>query len=249
MRRAACGVRRAACGVRRAACGVRRAACGVRRAACDAGCVRRVSELAGWELVEGAEGGREGGAWGRERQRSDLIGQLQVTRVHCQLRRLKHKCHFGPLVVLTAVPDHRAKAFFTFAARGKQRAGRGLRAERVAGFIIFECGLERVALKLMQRRGYGGEHDRTTADNSPAAGDGTDEESGSWRSRISHSAAEEEEGEGEEWEGEEGEGEAEGGQKSLKGDASSGVLELQSVWFNFAAPPASPKNKRLEYNR
>jgi len=35
----------------------------------------------------------------------------------------------------------------------------------------------------------------------------------------------------------------------LTGDAASGVLEFKTVWFNFAAPPPSPRKRKLEYTR
>ena len=46
-----------------------------------------------------------------------------------------------------------------------------------------------------------------------------------------------------------GENQAEVENKQLEGDASSCSLEFKTVWFNFAAPPPSPKKKKLEFTR
>ncbi|KAK3599977.1 hypothetical protein CHS0354_012630 [Potamilus streckersoni] len=35
----------------------------------------------------------------------------------------------------------------------------------------------------------------------------------------------------------------------LKGDASSGVLELRTIWFHFAAPPPLPINRKADFTR
>lgn len=37
--------------------------------------------------------------------------------------------------------------------------------------------------------------------------------------------------------------------KSDKRDITSFVVELQTVWFNFAAPPHTPITKKIDYTR
>lgn len=38
-------------------------------------------------------------------------------------------------------------------------------------------------------------------------------------------------------------------QRLLKGDASSFIIELKTVWFNFAAPPRTPNTRKIDFTR
>lgn len=38
-------------------------------------------------------------------------------------------------------------------------------------------------------------------------------------------------------------------QRHLKGDASSFIIELKTVWFNFAAPPRTPNTRKIDFTR
>ena len=68
-------------------------------------------------------------------------------------------------------------------------------------------------------------------------GNSADDEASSWQSRLSVKTNDSQDpGEEEQ-------------QKDLDGDASSCVLQFKSVWFNFAAPPPSPKKRKLEFTR
>ncbi len=86
-------------------------------------------------------------------------------------------------------------------------------------------------MNLQAHAGRGGSQDRQSTQSGASVAD-----SESWQSRISIPSDATQEEEEEE-------------PASLQGDASSCVLELKSVWLNFAAPPPSPKKKKLEYTR
>ena len=157
--------------------------------------------------------------------------------------------------------------------------------EDVAGFVMFECGLEDISLRAARRDGYnskmaddhlqnvakmlqdiekeakddpavphcsciptfGGTGDGKNRRDSYAAsahsekssigGNSADDEA-SYRSRTSLPT-----------DGTEDEATMEPTAEKLKGDASSCVLEFKTVWFNFAAPPPSPRRRKLEYTR
>ena len=68
-------------------------------------------------------------------------------------------------------------------------------------------------------------------------GNSADDEASSWQSRLSVKTNDSQDV-----------GEEEG-EKDLDGDASSCVLQFKCVWFNFAAPPPSPKKRKLEFTR
>lgn len=38
-------------------------------------------------------------------------------------------------------------------------------------------------------------------------------------------------------------------QRQIKGDASSFIIELKTVWFNFAAPPRTPNTRKIDFTR
>ena len=218
-----------------------------------------------------------------ERQQEDMVGNLNIARIHFQLRRMKRDCNFSDNVFLTAIPEHRSKVLFTFqklstfpeclipfptasTSSDPQESKVSVNtAEDIAGFIMFECGLENIDLRAARRMGYqsstsNADDDITpTADtsfylpsqvsNSQSVGQdnvgadtrsnpNSDNDANSWRSDISVGASDDTNTD-----------EDELNVDSLSGDASNCVLEFKSVWFNFAAPPPSPKKKKLNYTR
>ena len=75
--------------------------------------------------------------------------------------------------------------------------------------------------------------------NASGLGNSADDEASSWHSRVSLASDEIKE------EKEDTVGEV----RKLQGDASSCSLEFKTVWFNFAAPPPSPRKRKLEYTK
>jgi len=259
-----------------------------------------------------------------EINRDDLVGSLDVSCVHFQLRRMKKHSNFSDQIFLTAIPEHRSQVQFTF--RGKNdtaeksvspvkedppgsgsstsRHGRKHPAGQVssvvgvedtAGFIMFECGLENIQVRVARRKGYeptpvtagdgpprddvkidivssepvpktsvgvepekispvietdaGGRQLSMDADaeslRSSSDGNSADDEASSHRSDHSDAAADVEQAAN----ASEPITPSSHTEDRLTGDAASGVLEFKTVWFNFAAPPPSPRKRKLEYTR
>lgn len=103
----------------------------------------------------------------------DIVGSLNIARIHFQLRRMKKHSNFSESIFLTAIPEHRSKVLFTFQkqqnseeSRLDSRAGLprvetlpapnepGNSVEDLAGFVMFECGMENINLKAARRDGY-----------------------------------------------------------------------------------------------
>jgi len=254
-----------------------------------------------------------------EINRDDLVGSLDISCVHFQLRRMKKHSNYSDEVFLTAIPEHKSQVLFSF--RGKNdvaafaadeempsgastfrqsrthHTGSGtVGVEDTAGFIMFECGLENIQARVARRKGYEPkpvtsaevpsgdgpaqgdikvdielseptmktsvkiESEKTSATveteinrrlsvdkdadslSSSSDGNSADDEASSHHSNTRPRV-------------EEGVSESEPVSPSshtedrLTGDAASGVLEFKTVWFNFAAPPPSPRKRKLEFTR
>ena len=239
-----------------------------------------------------------------ELQREDMVGNLHIARIQGQLRRMKRNSNYSDKVILTAIPEYRSKVLFTFQKQDypiNDRSSTPSRNSRledgneensdpedIAGFIMFECGLEDINLKAATRSGYHGspssldeenlqQIDRILQDikqrtqfdecsqtdsrskrfskvSTDSAGAATNfsMKSGDTRNTC-HSADDEASEVG----SIRGSRISDDGQmvdeevvsQQLQGNASSSVLEFKKVWFNFAAPPPSPKKKKLEFTR
>ncbi|XP_065078677.1 bridge-like lipid transfer protein family member 1 isoform X6 [Ochlerotatus camptorhynchus] len=85
-----------------------------------------------------------------EKQLEELIITLDVGKAHAQLRRLKN----DPVVmqdsqiVITAIPAHRSRAMFDCTKIPEEPATDGSSG---MGYIMFECGLEGVSVKIVKR--------------------------------------------------------------------------------------------------
>ncbi|XP_036340077.1 transmembrane protein KIAA1109 isoform X3 [Rhagoletis pomonella] len=83
-----------------------------------------------------------------EKQLEELVITLDVGRAHAQLRRLKTESSYGqesPIIV-TAIPEHKSKVLFELLKMSESMGGiDGI------GYIMFECGLEGVGVKVVKR--------------------------------------------------------------------------------------------------
>jgi hypothetical protein len=205
-----------------------------------------------------------------EINQDDDLGNLHIAHIHCQLRRMKRNSNFSDSVMLTAIPEYRSKVLFTF-ERGTVDSfntddtyGKSDVVEDLAGFVMFECGMEGTDLKIARRLGYdtpttseaqpgnvaggaAGRYQRSTsrdsrhddfAEATSAEFRMESETAGESPTRMSSPLADETDA-----------GNGGIGGNELKGNMSSFTLEFQTVWFNFAAPPPSPSKKKLEYTR
>ncbi|XP_058456070.1 bridge-like lipid transfer protein family member 1 isoform X4 [Malaya genurostris] len=85
-----------------------------------------------------------------EKQLEELIITLDVGKAHAQLRRLKNDSATGQdsQIVITALPTHRSRAMFDCTKIPEEPATDGTSA---MGYIMFECGLEGVSVKIVKR--------------------------------------------------------------------------------------------------
>jgi len=254
-----------------------------------------------------------------EINRDDLVGSLDVSCIHFQLRRMKKHSNYSDQVFLTAIPEHRSQVLFTF--RGKNditdksvspakeegpsststsRQGQKYHSgnvmgvggvEDTAGFIMFECGLETIQVRVARRKGY--EPKPVASGDGPAGGDvkidisysepavpttvkietettspvieartggrlSMDADAESLRSSSDGNSADDEASSHHSYTAHHVEPPVNASEPMtplsqtedrLTGDAASGVLEFKTVWFNFAAPPPSPRKRKLEYTR
>ncbi|XP_052121267.1 transmembrane protein KIAA1109 isoform X3 [Frankliniella occidentalis] len=99
-----------------------------------------------------------------DKQLEETIVALNVGKVHAQLRRFRNESSILKDAVITAIPEHCSRVLFTCArvvspSRGlhsepspqeKENASGPVAEERL-GFIMFECGLEGVSIKVVKR--------------------------------------------------------------------------------------------------
>lgn len=136
--------------------------------------------------------------------------------------------------------------------------------EEKMGFIMFECGLEDISLKFVKRLGFKNDianqtknksdihsknsgHDingqGTHNEHSPSKNSQKSDISGaSWDTKVSFPSCISECGSHNSSDKETCVGD-------IKGDASSFVIELKTVWFNFAAPPRTPNTRKIDFTR
>ncbi|KAF5398209.1 hypothetical protein PHET_08369, partial [Paragonimus heterotremus] len=105
---------------------------------------------------------------------SESVFQLNISRIHGQLRRLTRFSQFSSNVLLTAIPFESSRTFFAFEfdkdlqTNSTQPASvsRSVSSwnEQSAGWIMFECGLEKLSLSCNYRDGFGD----TVSDGKPA---------------------------------------------------------------------------------
>jgi hypothetical protein len=81
-----------------------------------------------------------------ENQLEELVMTLDIGKAHAQLRRLKNEDGLPSTTVITAIPSHRSRAMFDCTKFPEEPSDiNGL------GFIMFECGLEGISVKIVKR--------------------------------------------------------------------------------------------------
>ncbi|KAH8323336.1 hypothetical protein KR067_005364 [Drosophila pandora] len=83
-----------------------------------------------------------------EKQLEELVITLDIGRAHAQLRRLKtegQSCAQDSPIIVTAIPEHKSKVLFECL---KMPESTGIES---IGYIMFECGLEGVGVKIVKR--------------------------------------------------------------------------------------------------
>ncbi|XP_011301889.1 uncharacterized protein KIAA1109 isoform X7 [Fopius arisanus] len=216
-----------------------------------------------------------------EKQQEEIIVTLNIGKVHSQLRRLRNESSILKDAVITAIPAHYSKVLFTCTRissplkcidyylhqpsedsgrdkQGKQAGGSqateeftGGNGEDKLGFIMFECGLEGIKLKVVKRsqfeKGDNGQNEKKeteifytdsvksheeieTKDSTPAADEETtksDKKEVDDKKQTSTSLV----------------------TKMANGNTVSCIIELKTIWFNFAAPPRTPITRKIDFTR
>nr|XP_033335326.1 transmembrane protein KIAA1109 homolog isoform X11 [Megalopta genalis] len=218
-----------------------------------------------------------------EKQQEEIVVTLNIGKAHSQLRRLRNESSILKDAVITAIPAHYSRVLFTCTRitsplkcvdyymhqvvdekeKSKQSGppqateeftlGSG---EDRLGFIMFECGLEGIKLKVVKRSQFekgenGGDSKKVDTevlytdsvksqeelDNAAApAATATEPETASTNLpngvQINTSATC-----------------ASLASKAGNGNTVSCIIELKTVWFNFAAPPRTPITRKIDYTR
>ncbi|XP_031358006.1 transmembrane protein KIAA1109 isoform X3 [Photinus pyralis] len=179
-------------------------------------------------------------------KQEELVICLSVGKVHAQLRRLRNESSVLNDAIITAIPAYFSKVFFACSKADevprrtdyhlqqpaeKPNASEEVNAEEKLGFIMFECGLEGITLKLVKKslldQSGGGNECKT-----PIFCDDQKEEKLAGESRKDES-------------------DSKAVQPVMRDSAnvSSSFIEFKTVWFNFAAPPRAPITRKIDYTR
>ncbi|XP_076753670.1 transmembrane protein KIAA1109 homolog tweek isoform X3 [Xylocopa sonorina] len=218
-----------------------------------------------------------------EKQQEEIIVKLNIGKAHSQLRRLRNESSILKDAVITAIPAHYSRVLFTCtritsplkcvdyylyqfmddkektkpsgSPQATEEFTLGSGEDRL-GFIMFECGLEGIKLKVVKRSQFekgenGNDSKKVDAeifytdsvksqeelDNATASAAATSEPETTSANlhngaQINTSATC-----------------ASLVSKTGNGNTVSCVIELKTVWFNFAAPPRTPITRKIDYTR
>ncbi|KAG7214078.1 hypothetical protein KM043_001440 [Ampulex compressa] len=217
-----------------------------------------------------------------EKQQEEIIVTLNIGKAHTQLRRLRNESSILKDAVITAIPVHYSRVLFTCTrmtsppkcvdyylchlVEEKEKQSKqsgppqateeftmGTGEDRL-GFIMFECGLEGIKLKVVKRsqfeKGENGHEGKKAdgelfytdsvksqeeLDNTAASTTVEPEAESANAPNASHMSA--------------SATCASLASKVTNGNTVSCVIELKTVWFNFAAPPRTPITRKIDYTR
>ncbi|XP_006618311.1 transmembrane protein KIAA1109 isoform X10 [Apis dorsata] len=218
-----------------------------------------------------------------EKQQEEIVVTLNIGKAHSQLRRLRNESSILKDAVITAIPAHYSRVLFTCTRitsplkcvdyylhqftddkeKNKQSGSPQATEEFTLGsgedrlgFIMFECGLEGIKLKIVKRsqfeKGENGndnkkvdaeifytdsvksqeELDTAAASTTATAEPETTSTNLHNGAQINTSATC-----------------ASLVSKTGNGNTVSCIIELKTVWFNFAAPPRTPITRKIDYTR
>ncbi|KAJ8956249.1 hypothetical protein NQ318_014981 [Aromia moschata] len=224
-----------------------------------------------------------------EKQQQQLVVCLSIGKAHAQLRRLRNESSILDDAVITAIPTYKSKVLFTPTkvkpvfrgveyylqpppAENRVPQNEEISTEDKLGFIMFECGLEGISLKIVKKSQF--EHIDVAANSESVLADSTkshDNVDSSDASRStqatpklsetkphpkqepSHGASSNERKSN----AEEGNPKRDADKDPKDGavaakdndNVSSCIIEFRMVWFNFAAPPRAPITRKIDYTR
>lgn len=246
-----------------------------------------------------------------EKQQEETVVSLNIGKVHAQLRRLRNECSILNDAVITAIPVQHSKVLFTCTKMSSRMRGleyymipapmtgnsdaaaEDFNTEDKLGFIMFECGLEGVCVKVVKRSqfekiensqeepaaaatttvisssggGGGGKISETEVYGTESVRSRDDIDSVDRQSEASTQTTVTSQRVNREPQttaaGSAAEPPPSASQKDTasaagavvtaaakdSGNISSCVIDLKTVWFNFAAPPRAPITRKLDYTR
>nr|XP_042899305.1 transmembrane protein KIAA1109 isoform X2 [Parasteatoda tepidariorum] len=138
--------------------------------------------------------------------------------------------------------------------------------EEKMGFIMFECGLEDIGVKFIKRWGYDSFNCVDVDERKPMVEPKNENKSNkkpsserppskqchkqckcedNWDAKVSFPSCVSECGSYSSMY----DSRSDLNNQNLKGDASSFITELKTVWFNFAAPPRTPNTRKIDFTR
>ncbi|XP_061939071.1 bridge-like lipid transfer protein family member 1 isoform X15 [Apis cerana] len=218
-----------------------------------------------------------------EKQQEEIVVTLNIGKAHSQLRRLRNESSILKDAVITAIPAHYSRVLFTCTRitsplkcvdyylhqftddkeKNKQSGSPQATEEFTLGsgedrlgFIMFECGLEGIKLKIVKRsqfeKGENG-NDSKKVDAEIFYTDSVKSQEELDTAAASTTATVEPEITSTNLHN--------GAQintsatcaslvsKAGNGNTVSCIIELKTVWFNFAAPPRTPITRKIDYTR
>ncbi|XP_046668210.1 transmembrane protein KIAA1109 homolog isoform X3 [Homalodisca vitripennis] len=228
-----------------------------------------------------------------EKQQEESVITLRINKVHTQLRRLRNESTILKDAVITAIPSHCSRVMFTTCSQlSTQPQSRNLPdsatmnsdepavvclSEDKLGFIMFECGLEGVSIKVVKRSKFDKEEDEiknvateneTNYTDSVRSKDDIEVSVVNEVNKSSSLKPEEKSATHPETPGNVSASAGETNQpdpsvdpaasstqpsavalNGKNGNASSCVIEVRQVWFNFAAPPRAPITRKIDFTR
>lgn len=212
-----------------------------------------------------------------EKQQEDLVVSLVIGKVHGQLRRLRNDSSIINDAVITAIPLQHSKVLFTCTKISQPIRGfefyripspnahanqsELFNSENKLGFIMFEFGFEGIAVKIVKKSQFEkieneANDDKLThikSDHPELCRSRDDLESIGKQSDVSTQTTVT----GQKYTSssapaeipQNGATSALATKENSGGNTSSCVIELKTVWFNFAAPPRAPITRKLDYTR
>ncbi|CAG9815067.1 unnamed protein product [Phaedon cochleariae] len=216
-----------------------------------------------------------------EKQQQQLVVCLNIGKAHAQLRRLRNECSLLDDAVITAIPNYKSKVLFTPTklethcrgseyylqsppAENQTSLAEEINAEDKLGFIMFECGLEGVALKVVKKSHFDAECDNNLNGSATDSSKSSELLNSSDRSshvtpKLSESKLQLNSNQSKDKQLGQGDScvkaEKDGENKEIvelskdNGNVSSCIIEFKMVWFNFAAPPRAPITRKIDYTR
>ncbi|XP_011494762.1 PREDICTED: uncharacterized protein KIAA1109 [Ceratosolen solmsi marchali] len=221
-----------------------------------------------------------------EKQQEEIIITLNIGKVHTQLRRLRNESSILKDAVITAIPSYYSRVLFTCTRitspfkcvdyyllqppdeKEKENVNPPQATEEFTvgcgedrlGFIMFECGLEGIKLKIVKRSQFEkGENDQNEKKTEMEASDKDNiNKSQDELNNIAVSVTETIEQESSQAPTNINSSSQQVNSsavstttavKPLSGNTVSCVIELKTVWFNFAAPPRTPITRKIDYTR